>query len=171
MTQTKPNTACTTGVNPVRTHGFGVWGNARVVMSVRVDGELKKRFKQAAKAKFGSTCNPIECFMAGVVGSYERDLQLGVNPSNTVSIGTIIIQRNLRERRKLVVERDVEVALTKEQFEEKTQLEKMDRKFEMVFDQWAEHVDEKWRQHWFSEAEKYPELESAKALLTLRKTE
>jgi hypothetical protein len=95
-----------TGVNPVHTHGLGIWGNLRVVMGVRVDKLLKKRFTEVAKAKFGSTCCPIESFMAGVVGAYNSDLESGVNPSNTVEIGQIIIQRNIRERRKLVVEKE-----------------------------------------------------------------
>jgi hypothetical protein len=94
---------CMTGVNPVHTHGLGIWGNPRVVMGVRVDKLLKKRFTDVAKAKFGSTCKPIESFMAGIVGAYYSDLETGVNPSNTVEIGQIIIQRNLsRERRRLV---------------------------------------------------------------------
>jgi len=93
-----------TGVNPKHTHGLGIWGNERVVMGVRVDKGLRKEFKQVAKAKFGSTCNPIESFMAGVVGAYRHDLELGVNPCNTVSIGEIKIERNLRERRKLEVD-------------------------------------------------------------------
>jgi hypothetical protein len=70
-------------------------------MGIRVDKLLKKRFTEVAKLKFGSTCNPIESFMAGVVGAYNRDLELGVNPSATVNIGEIYIERNLRERRKL----------------------------------------------------------------------
>lgn len=73
-------------------------------MSVRVDKGLRKRFKEVAKAKFGSTCNPIESFMAGVVGAYNRDLEAGVNPCNTVNIGEIKIERNLRERRRLEVD-------------------------------------------------------------------
>ena len=88
-------------VNPRRTHGFGVWGNPRVVMSIRVDKGLKKAFKEVAKAKFGSTCNPIESFMAGVVGAYYSDIEAGVNPCSTINIGEIKIERNLRERRKM----------------------------------------------------------------------
>ena len=90
-----------TEVNPKHTHGFGIWGNPRVVVGIRVDKGLYFAFKRVAKAKFGSTCNPVESFMAGVVGSYQSDLLNGVNPCNTVNIGEIKIERNLRERRKL----------------------------------------------------------------------
>jgi hypothetical protein len=67
-----------------------------VVVGVRVDKELYLRFKSVSKRIFGSVCNPIESFMAAVVGLAEN----GVNPSNTVRIGKIVIERNLRERRK-----------------------------------------------------------------------
>lgn len=95
---------CNTGVNLNYSHGFGIWGNPRVVMGVRVDEKLKKAFTKVAKAKFGSTCNPIESFMAAIVGlSINQNLN-EVNLSPTVNIGEIKIERNLRERRKLVVE-------------------------------------------------------------------
>lgn len=95
----------TTGVNPVHTHGLGLWGNPRVVMSVRVDKELKKQFNLASQALFGSTCNPVEVFMASIIGTYKNQELLRVNPSRTeISIGEIKIERNLRERRKVAYE-------------------------------------------------------------------
>jgi len=93
-----------TRVNPRRTHGLGIWGNPRVVMGVRVDKKLKLAFTEVAKARFGSTCNPIESFMSTIVGVYSNELLAGVNPSATISIGEIKIERNLRERRKLEVD-------------------------------------------------------------------
>lgn len=90
-----------TGVNPNRTHGIGLWGNERVVFSVRVDKKLKKDFTEASKALFGSTCNPIECYMASIVGIHRNEQMTGVYPRLTVDIGTIKIERNLRERRKI----------------------------------------------------------------------
>jgi hypothetical protein len=70
-------------------------------MGVRVDSEFKKRFNLVAKRVFGSVCNPIESFMATVVSCAES----GVNFGNTIEVGTIVIERNLRERRSLVVEK------------------------------------------------------------------
>jgi len=95
-----------TGVNPKRTHGFGIWGNPRVVFGVRVDCELKKTFVSVSRRVFGSNCSPVESFMAAIVGCVQQAEKLGVNPSKTVSIeiGEIKIERNLRERRKLAVE-------------------------------------------------------------------
>jgi len=95
-----PKSDSITEVNRKCCHGLGVWGNPRVVMGVRVDSELKKRFKLVAKRVFGSVCNPIESFMATVVSCAES----GVNFGNTVEVGTIVIERNLRERRRLGVE-------------------------------------------------------------------
>jgi len=90
-----------TGVNPTRSHGVGLWGNKRVVIGIRVDEGLYNAFKPVAKRVFGSVCSPFETFMATVLASNE----LGVNFGNTVEIGTVIIERNLRERRKLLVKR------------------------------------------------------------------
>lgn len=96
-----PNPYSITGVNPKHSHGLGIWGNPRVVMGVRVDSELKKRFNLVARRVFGSVCNPIESFMATVVSCAES----GVNFGNTIEVGTIVIERNLRERRSLIVEK------------------------------------------------------------------
>jgi hypothetical protein len=104
-----------TGVNPKHTHGLGIWGNERVVMSIRVDKKLKKAFSEASKALFGSTCNPIECYMATIVGLHQNNKMNGVYPRITVDVGEIKIERNLRERRKLtktVVETETETTKT-----------------------------------------------------------
>jgi hypothetical protein len=92
--------ACNTGVYPVRSHGFGVWGNRRVVMSVRVDERLKKEATRVLKAVYGSTCRGIESYLAGLVATYEQQGVSGVYPSHT-SIGQLVIERNIRTRRKL----------------------------------------------------------------------
>lgn len=100
-----------TGVDPKRTHGWGLWGNERVVFSVRVDKKLKKAFTEASKAIFGSTCNPIECYMASIVGLHLNTKTGGVYPSLTVDVGVLKIERNLRERRKMtktVIETETE---------------------------------------------------------------
>lgn len=47
--------ASNTGVNPIRTHGFGVWGNRRVVMSIRIDEKLKIEATKVLKAVFVTT--------------------------------------------------------------------------------------------------------------------
>jgi hypothetical protein len=99
-----------TGVNPCRSHGFGIWGNRRVVMGVRVDEELKKQFISVSKRVFGSVCNPVESFMATVVACAKD----GVNFGQTIDIGKIIIERNLRSRRKLEIREKTEVAETVE---------------------------------------------------------
>jgi hypothetical protein len=109
-----------TGVNPKHSHGFGIWGNERVVMSIRVDKKLKLAFKEASKALFGSTCNPLESWMAGVVGIYYNQKMSGVNPSITVDIGEIKIERNLRERRKLTRTEVVEEKNVREYYDPKT---------------------------------------------------
>lgn len=110
--QTQSNDSMTR-VYSARTHGFGVWGNRRVVMSVRVDEKLKKQATKVLKAIFGSTCRGIETYLAGLVATYEQQGVSGVYPSNTITIENLNVQRNLRSRRKLVVEEETEVAETK----------------------------------------------------------
>lgn len=113
LRKTKQTNLCSlTGVNPLRTHGFGVWGGKRVVVGVRVDERLYEAFKPVAKLVFGSVCRPVEAFMAAVVASNQTQQltsKLGVNPSNTVEIGKLVIERNVRSRRRLVVEETKEV--------------------------------------------------------------
>ena len=92
-----------TGVNPLRTHGFGVYRGKRVVWSVRVDEKLLKQAKPLLRAKFGSDCRGIELWLAGLVATQKGSELLGVNPSNTIAIGKLVIERNLRSRRKMVV--------------------------------------------------------------------
>jgi hypothetical protein len=99
-----------TRVNPTRTHGLGLWGNELVVFGVRVDSKLKTAFTKVAERGFGSTCNPIESFMASVVGVYQNPTLDRVNPS--ITIGEIKIERNLRERRKITHTREVEISET-----------------------------------------------------------
>jgi len=92
-------------ITTVNRHGVGLWGNERIVVGVRVDKELYKAFKSVAERVFGSVCNPIEAFMAAVLACQKE----AVNFGQTVSIDRIIIERNLRERRKLdfLVDRSV----------------------------------------------------------------
>ena len=98
-----------TGVHPYRKHGVGIWGNPRVTMTVRVDEGLKKRFVPFSKRVFNSVCLPIEAWMAGLLGTVVEAEKKGVYPSATiplkVDVGKIVIERNLRERRKLEFEK------------------------------------------------------------------
>lgn len=88
-----------TVVNRKPRHGVGVWGNRRVVAGVRVDEGLYLAFKPIAKRVFGSTCRAVEAFMAAVVACNNN----AVNFGNSVEINEVIIERNLRARRSLVV--------------------------------------------------------------------
>lgn len=101
-----------TGVNPVRTHGFGVYSGRRKVWSVRVDETLLKQAKPVLKAKFGSECRGVETWLAGLVATTKGEQLTGVYPSNAVEIGKLVIERNIRTRRKLIVEEEKEVTTT-----------------------------------------------------------
>ena len=81
--------------------GFGVWGNKRIVVGIRIDEKLYKAFKPVAKRVFGSTCRAIEAYMVSILATQKAD----VNICSTVKIEKIVIERNLRARRALVVEK------------------------------------------------------------------
>jgi len=52
---------------------------------------------------------------------------------------------------------------------EQIELEKKQRMFGMVVDQWADHPDKIWREKWFKEAEKWQEkVSTAKLVLALK---
>lgn len=98
-----------TGVNPIRTHGFGVYKGQRKVWGVRVDETLLKQVKPILKAKYGSECRGVETWLAALVAIEQGDQMNGVNPRNTVEIGQLVIERNIRPRRKLDPVEPVEV--------------------------------------------------------------
>ena len=96
--------SCNTGVNPMRTHGVGIWGNRRVVMSIRVDEKLKKQATKVLKAIFGSTCRGVESILATIIATYQQQEIDGVYPSNTsskIEIANLNILREISSRRKL----------------------------------------------------------------------
>ena len=96
--------SCNTGVNPIRTHGLGIWGNPREVMSIRVDSKLKTEATKVLKAIYGSTCRGIETHLAMLVATYKQQHIDGVYPSNTsgkIEIGNLNILREISSRRKL----------------------------------------------------------------------
>lgn len=82
------------------------FANRRVVMGVRVDEGIAKRFKLLAKQCYGSVCRAIEVYMVNFIEATER----GVNfcyTSKPINIDKIVIERNLRSRRKLEFEEEV----------------------------------------------------------------
>jgi hypothetical protein len=93
-----------TNVNPERPHGVGCWNGRRKLVGIRVDEDLYKAFKPVAKRVFGSVCRPIESFMVSILALQES----GVNFGSTIKIEKQIIERNLRPRRKLEYEVEVE---------------------------------------------------------------
>jgi len=73
------------------------------VFGIRVDESLYLAFKLVAMRVFGSVCRPVESFMATIVALGRHPPNFG----NTIEIEKIVIERNLRERRRLVFEKDM----------------------------------------------------------------
>jgi len=101
-TTSKPKTASTKpdSITKVNLVPAGFAGRRRVV-GIRIDENLYRRFKPIAQAYFGSVCRPIEAFMASIIAISE----MGVNFGNTIEVKEIRIERNIRARRALVVEK------------------------------------------------------------------
>lgn len=112
MKRQKQTVLCETGVNPVRGHGVGCWGNRRVVWSVRIDEKLAKAAKPVLQHVFGSTCRGVEAWLAGLLATYQQRGLNGVYPNTTVRIENLNVQRNIRTRRRLVVDEVVEVRVS-----------------------------------------------------------
>jgi len=99
-----------TAVNQEEGHGVGIWGNPRVPMTIRIDKGIKEASKPVLQAIFGSVCLPTETFYASIISAVEAGnlyLKDVVNHGNTVGkevkidIRKIVIERNLRPRRRL----------------------------------------------------------------------
>jgi len=148
---------------PVR-HGVGVWGNPRVPMTVRVDAKLKLKAKSYLIRKFGSTCRGMEAIFAALLKSDEvqQDLTVYRQPTTSINFEKVVIERNLRSRRKLVVE---EEEVERRQITYSYAGE--NREFRMVADQWDLHPDPEWRSMWFNKALKLPDLEGSKRIQKL----
>jgi len=80
-----------------------LFSGRRKVVGIRIDENLYSAFKPIAKRVFGSVCRPIESFMASVVALDN----VGANFGNTIKVHEIKIERNLRARRRLVVEEEI----------------------------------------------------------------
>lgn len=89
------------------THGFGIWNNERVPFTTRIDSGIKKASKPILKQLFGSTCRGVETILAGLIATYEAQGVSGVYRGTTVEIGKLIIKRNIKTRRKLVVDEEI----------------------------------------------------------------
>jgi len=107
--QNRPNKTCSNGdedkhnansSTKVSTSSQLFCGRRKVV-GIRVDESLYLAFKPVAMRVFGSVCRPVESFMATIVALDRHP----ANFSNTIEVKKIVIERNLRERRKLVVEK------------------------------------------------------------------
>jgi hypothetical protein len=80
-----------------------VLSGVRKTFGFKCDTGLAEAFKPVAKRYFGSVCRPLECFMLAVLGLQKEQVNFG----QTVRIENLHIERNLRSRRKLVVEEEV----------------------------------------------------------------
>ena len=112
MTPTKPETteendSSSTKVN----YPQNVLSGIRKTFGFKCDTGLKEAFKPVAKQYFGSICRPLECFMLAVLAIQKEQVNFG----QTVKIENLHIERNLRSRRRMVVDEEIIITETIEQ--------------------------------------------------------
>jgi len=90
-----------TGVN----YPQNILSGIRKTFGFKCDTGLAEAFKPVAKRYFGSICRPLECFMLAVLALQKERVNFG----ETVNIENLNVLRNLRSRRRLVVEEETEV--------------------------------------------------------------
>ena len=77
-----------------------VFTGIRKTKGFKCDTGLYEEFKRVAKAKMGSVCRPLECFMVAFLALKKERVNFG----ETIRIENLNVERNLRPRRKLVVD-------------------------------------------------------------------
>jgi len=98
-----------TKVNHSKSAAFKYMTGERDTVGFKSDLGLYAGFKPLAKRVYGSVCHAFEIYMIAVIEAVEK----GVNFSNTskpINIERIVIERNLRPRRKLEFRGDYELA-------------------------------------------------------------
>jgi len=78
-----------------------VFSGTRKTVGFKCDTGLYSAFKPVAKAYFGSICRPLECFMIAVLALQKERVNFGT----TVIIQNLDITRELRTRRKIIVDK------------------------------------------------------------------
>lgn len=105
----KPNDSMTK-VNFSEEAAYKYVNGVRATIGFKGDLGIYNRFKQLSKRVYGSTCKAFEIYMISFISAVEN----GVNFCNTVNPVNveqhIVIERNLRARRKLEFTEDVEVS-------------------------------------------------------------
>lgn len=84
---------------------FKYVSGTRGLMGARVDLGLYRRFKRVAKAVNGSVCSALEIYMATLIVAAENDVTFCYT-GKPLNIEKIVIERNLRSRRRLEIRGD-----------------------------------------------------------------
>jgi hypothetical protein len=74
----------------------------RLPITIRINSDLYRDFKPYGKAVYGSICRSVESFMAACLLTDDEKVHF-CHTDNGLNIGKIVIERNLRPRRKLEI--------------------------------------------------------------------
>jgi hypothetical protein len=91
------NNDSSTGVN----YPQSVFSGIRKTVGFKCDTGLHTEFKRVAQAKMGSVCHPLEVFEIAFLALNKEQVNFGT----TVHIENLNVMRDLRTRRKMVVDK------------------------------------------------------------------
>ena len=169
LTSNKKSTSKKSGVTKVNFLNYikTEWiTGKRTTIGFKGNLDLYREFKPVSKALYGSTCRAFEFFMASLVTSSRQKVNFSLT-TNPITIENIVIERNLRPRRKLELKEETPVPVNHEELELCKPETRLNKRFGRVVEQWSLHPDRKWRETWLVNAKGYPELENAKRVLEL----
>jgi len=98
-----------TNVNFSDYAAYSYYANQRVICSFRCDEGLWKHAKPIFKRVYGSICRGIEIYLANFIEATERGVYFS-HTEKPLRIDKIVIERNLRPRRKLEIRKEVTVS-------------------------------------------------------------
>jgi hypothetical protein len=85
----------------------------RQPISIRIDTGLYNQFKPLAKRVYGSVCRAVEIYITAFIATVENGVYFSRTSDTPIHIDKIVIERNLRSRRKLEVLEEETVTTTK----------------------------------------------------------
>lgn len=96
----KPKQNSMTNVHFLENHVYKYVSGDRKPIAIRIDSGLYSRFKPLAKRVYGSVCHAVEVYITALISAVETGVYFSTT-EKPINIENIVIERNLRPRRKL----------------------------------------------------------------------
>jgi len=168
--QAKPRNDSKTNVHFSKGGAYKYVSGVREPISIRIDSGLYCRFKQLSKLVYGSVCKAVEVDMISFINAVETGVHF-CNTGKPLNIEqNIVVTRDVKTRRKLVVEETVTETRTVADVKKDERAEWWNRGLGNAADQWLVHPDREWREKWKDTAREHSELPNSALVLSLSAT-